>query len=71
MVPVFEQMGIDKEYLALGKRVRYSMFIKENQEKLLALDYSSAEELYVLSSFLLLLFASVWVLLIATIKFCA
>lgn len=44
MVPVFEQMGIDKEYLALGKRVRYSMFIKENQEKLLALDYSSAEE---------------------------
>lgn len=44
MVPVFEQMGIDKEYLTLGKRVRYSMFIKENQEKLLALDYSSAEE---------------------------
>ncbi|KAG0281667.1 hypothetical protein BGZ96_001055 [Linnemannia gamsii] len=44
MVPVFEQMGIDKEYIALGKRVRYSMFIKENQEKLLALDYSPMDE---------------------------
>ncbi|KAG0068114.1 hypothetical protein BGZ89_005235 [Linnemannia elongata] len=50
MVPVFEQMGIDKEYLALGKRVRYSMFIKENQEKLLALDYSSAEEFQIPAS---------------------
>ena len=49
MVPVFEQMGIGKEYLALGKRVRYSMFVKENQEKLLALDYSPMDELYVLS----------------------
>ncbi|KAF9539767.1 hypothetical protein EC957_005061 [Mortierella hygrophila] len=44
MVPVFEQMGIDKEYLALGKRARYSMFIKENQEKLLALDYCPMDE---------------------------
>ncbi|KAF9121355.1 hypothetical protein BGX30_002622 [Mortierella sp. GBA39] len=44
MVPVFEQMGIDKEYLALGTRARYSMFIKENQEKLLALDYSPMDE---------------------------
>ncbi|KAG0073291.1 hypothetical protein BGZ90_011631 [Linnemannia elongata] len=50
MVPVFEQMGIDKEYLALGKRVRYSMFIKESQEKLLALDYSSAEEFQIPAS---------------------
>ncbi|KAF9139862.1 hypothetical protein BG015_001878 [Linnemannia schmuckeri] len=44
MVPVFEQLGIDKEYIALGKRARYSMFIKENQEELLALDYSSMDE---------------------------
>lgn len=48
MVPVFEQMGIDKEYIALGKQARYSMFIKENQEKLLALDYSPMDELYAL-----------------------
>ncbi|KAF8926827.1 hypothetical protein BGZ47_002497 [Haplosporangium gracile] len=44
MVPVFEQLGIDKEYIALGKRARYSMFIKENQEELLDLDYSPMDE---------------------------
>lgn len=71
MVPVFEQMGIGKEYLALGKRVRYSMFFKENQEKLLALDYSPMDELYVLSPSSSFSFSLIVILFMATIKFCA
>ncbi|KAF9086013.1 hypothetical protein BGX23_009216 [Mortierella sp. AD031] len=46
MMPIFKQLGIEDEYIALGKRARYSMFIRENQETLLALDYSAMDEFF-------------------------
>jgi hypothetical protein len=45
LFPLFEQLGIYNDLCAIGKPARVSMFIKENFETILELDYVSSQEL--------------------------
>ncbi|KAF9095907.1 hypothetical protein BGX29_008831 [Mortierella sp. GBA35] len=44
LMPIFEQLDLYDDLCAIGKPSRYSMFVRENKETILALDYIAGTE---------------------------